>query len=89
MLADAIRNPRFSYFFSFMLGVGVMVIIFHKECKEGDSKCTKNKAPSIEEVKDSIYVIGSSCYKFKDTQIKCPDDGNIVESFKQEFSSRG
>jgi hypothetical protein len=71
-----------------MLGVGLMVIIFHKDCKEGDSKCTKNKSPPITEVNDSIYVIGDSCYKFKDAQVKCPEDGNVVESFKQEFSSR-
>jgi len=89
MLADAIRNPRFTYFFSFMLGVGLMVIIFHQDCKDGDSKCTKNKAPPVKDIEESIYIVGQDCYKFKEIQVKCPENnGNLVESFKQEFIKR-
>ena len=83
MIADVIRNPRFSYFFSFMLGVGLVVIILHKDCNSNSKLCQRYKSPSLAEIKDSIYIIGTDCYKFKDVQIKCPTDtSNLVEPFK-------
>jgi hypothetical protein len=87
MIADVIRNPRFSYFFSFMLGVGLIVIILHKDCNSNSELCQRYKSPNLLEVKDSIYIIGSDCYKFKDVQVKCPvDNKNLVEPFNNASS---
>jgi hypothetical protein len=88
MIADIIRNPRFSYFFNFIIGVGIMVIIFHRDCNSNSALCQKLKAPSISEIKDSIYIIGTDCYKFKDIQVKCPNDGNLVEAYTGVYNTR-
>jgi hypothetical protein len=88
MIADVIRNPRFSYFFSFIIGVGIMVIIFHRDCTSNSLLCQKLKAPSISEIKDAIYIIGTDCYKFKDVQVKCSDDGNLIEAYTGVHNTR-
>jgi hypothetical protein len=86
MLADVMRNPKFGYVFSFLLGVGLMVIVMHRECKDGS--CKKSKAPVPGEVTDTVYMIESDCYKFKTKQVHCPSEGEVIESFKQNFRKR-
>ena len=86
MLADVMRNPKFGFVFSFILGVGLAVIVFQANCRAGECKVTK--APSPKDVEDQIYIIGSDCYKFSPKQMKCPDNGDIIESFKLGFKNK-
>jgi hypothetical protein len=91
MLADVLRNPKFGFVFSFILGVGMTVILMHRECKgdAGDSRgCKRMKAPVPSEVQENTYIIGMDCYKFKTKQVTCPA-ADVIESFKQDFRTRG
>jgi hypothetical protein len=82
------RNPKFGYVFSFLLGVGLIVIVMHRDCTGADSlgqsakSCRVAKAPAPAEVMAATYIIDSDCYKFKTAQIACPSGGDVVESFR-------
>jgi hypothetical protein len=39
------------------------------------------KAPPIHEVKDTVYHIGTKCYKFDTVQMDCPASG-AIEAFE-------
>ena len=85
MLTDYIRNPKFGYLFSFILGVGAIVIISGNGCV-GDA-CTRYKAPPSKDVDGAVYKFKDKCYNFKTATTEC--GGNIVESFKGVFAARG
>ena len=88
MLADVMRNPKFGYVFSFLIGVGLIIIVLGKDCTpqgDGSKSCRIMKAPAPEEVKKATYLIGSDCYKFKTITVKCPQNETVVESFKQQM----
>jgi hypothetical protein len=87
MLADVMRNPKFGYMFSFLIGIGLAVIVLQRDCKSGGG-CKVTKAPVPKDVADQTYIIGSDCYKFSTRQVKCPDVGEVIESFKQDFKVR-
>jgi hypothetical protein len=78
MLTDAIKNPIFGSLVSFMLGLAIVLIIA-PICH--GKECMIVKAPPIHEVRDSIYHIGTKCYKFETVQLDCPAQG-VVEAFE-------
>jgi hypothetical protein len=84
MLLDYIKSPTFGYLFSFMIGVGVIVIIAGGDCK-GD-ECVKLKAPPVTEIKQSVYKLNNKCYKFSEETTECM--GNVIESFQGVFARR-
>jgi hypothetical protein len=84
MLLDYIKSPKFGYLFSFVIGVGIVVILAGGDCK-GD-ECVKLKAPPISEIHGSVYKLNNKCYKFTEETIECK--GNIIESFKGVFMTR-
>jgi hypothetical protein len=78
MIIDAIKNPLFGSLVSFMLGLAIVLIIA-PICH--GKECMIVKAPPIHEVRDSIYHIGTKCYKFETVQLDCPAQG-VVEAFE-------
>ena len=78
MIVDALKNPIFCSLVSFMLGLALVVIVA-PICRGRD--CMVVKAPPIHEVKDSIYHIGTKCYKFETVQMECPAQG-VIEAFE-------
>jgi hypothetical protein len=78
MIVDAIKNPMFGMMVSFMLGLAIVLIIA-PICH--GKECMIVKAPPIHEVRDSIYHIGTKCYKFETVQLDCPAQG-VVEAFE-------
>jgi hypothetical protein len=78
MIVDAIKNPLFGSLVSFMLGLAIVLIIA-PICH--GKECMIVKAPPIHEVRDSIYHIGTKCYKFETVQLDCPAQG-VVEAFE-------
>jgi hypothetical protein len=81
MLTDILKDRRFNIAFSFLLGVGIVVILFKPICK--GSECTRLKAPSISELKDKVYNINEKCYIFTHETRQCPSDTkDIIEPFE-------
>ena len=84
MLIDYIRNPKFGYLFSFIVGVGLIVVISGNGCV-GDA-CVRYKAPPVADVNDAVYKFKNKCFKFKTDTTDCT--GAVVESFKGAFADR-
>jgi hypothetical protein len=78
MMIGIIKNPLFGSLVSFMLGLAIVLIIA-PICH--GKECMIVKAPPINEVRDSIYHIGTKCYKFETVQLDCPAQG-VVEAFE-------
>ena len=53
---------------SIVLGIGI-ASIFRKTCK--DASCFKFTSPPSNEIKDSVYLHGGTCYKFATETVKC------------------
>ena len=77
MLIDILKDKRFNYVFSFLMGI-FLCILARPICK-GES-CFSLKSPPITEIKESAYKIGDTCYKFVPKEVKCPVSG-VVEPF--------
>jgi hypothetical protein len=82
MLADILKDKRFNYFFSFILGLFVAVLI-SPCCKEGEA-CILFKAPPMHELRTNSYRINKKCFRFHAIEKECPDAG-VIEPF--EWSS--
>jgi len=78
MIIDAIKGPLFRILVSFMLGVAIVMVV-SPICR--GSSCMIIKAPPLHEVKDTVYHIGSKCYKFTPVGMDCPASG-VVEAFE-------
>lgn len=78
MIIDAIKAPLFGIIVSFMLGVAIVMVV-SPICH--GSSCMIIKAPPLHEVKNTVYHIGSKCYKFTPVGMDCPASG-IVEAFE-------
>lgn len=77
MLIDILKDKRFDYIFSFLMGIFIAICI-RPSCK-GDT-CFNLKAPPLPEVKGNAYKIGDRCYKFVPEEAQCPLRG-VVEPF--------
>jgi hypothetical protein len=72
------ETPQFHFFFSFMVGLGIMSL-FRPVCKGTD--CQLIKAPPPNEVQKTTYKIGSKCYQFKTQTTECTPEG-VIEPFE-------
>ena len=86
MIADVLRTPQFKYFFSALVGVAIVIVIFRPYCK-GDN-CNIWKAPPPTEVRDAVFQIGQKCYTFKEKDDECKADEKYIEGFRGEFACR-
>ena len=78
MIIDAIKGPIFGSIISFMLGAAIVMVV-SPICH--GSSCMIIKAPPLNEVKNTVYHIGSKCYKFTPVGMDCPASG-VVEAFE-------
>ena len=77
VISKLFKNPYFNTVFSFILGLG-LIIIARPVCK--GSKCFKEKAPKPAEWNGQIYQFGASCHKYSTVIVDCPQEG-YIESF--------
>lgn len=77
-IIDAVKGPAFGIIVSFMLGLALIMVV-SPICH--GTACMIVKAPPIHEVKDTIYHIGTKCYKFDTVQMDCPASG-AIEAFE-------
>ena len=78
MIIDAIKSENFGYIVSLMLGTA-LVVLAYPMCR--GKACMIVKAPPIHEVANTVYHIGTKCYKFETVAVDCPKEG-IIESFQ-------
>ncbi len=76
---EFLKSETFNVVASFILGLGLMAIL-KPGCK-GES-CKLRKAPPFEEVKTSVYQLGSKCFKFDAEPMDCPKEG-VIEPFER------
>ena len=72
-----LKTSKFDIIFSVIVGFAIMSLTI-PICK-GD-ECFIKKAPSVDEMKNSTFKIGSKCYQFKSETMKCPATG-AIEAF--------
>lgn len=77
VISKIFKNPYFNTVFSFILGLG-LVIIARPVCK--GSNCIKEKAPKPTDWNNSVYQFGASCHKYSTVVVDCPSEG-YVEPF--------
>jgi hypothetical protein len=91
-----LNDEKFSVFFSFILGIGVICLI-RPMCK--GSECDIKKPPSEKDFDKYVYRFSDGkCYEFKTNIIECPASGTIEafrecslsreEAFRDQFSRR-
>ncbi len=77
MIVDTIKTEKFAVTFSIILGFAIFAIAI-PTCK-GEA-CYIRKAPSVKEMKETTFRIGSKCYQFRPDIVDCPARG-AVEAF--------
>lgn len=60
--------PHSEIILAILLGFG-LATLFRKTC--GNKSCLVYKGPSLDEIKNNVYTIGDSCYKFVPNQTQC------------------
>ena len=96
-LLNFLKDERFSVFFSFVFGVG-LICMFRPICS--GSECNVSKPPAEQDFDKYVYrMSGGKCYEFKSEIVECPSSGTIeafrecgsqfnTESFRDDFSRR-
>jgi len=84
---DFLKDARFNYFFSFILGVGI-VCVLRPICT--GPECNVTKAPTDKDFEKFVYRMGAGkCFEFKSEIVQCPSSGAIEafrECSKEEFN---
>jgi hypothetical protein len=81
-LLTILKDEKFNYFFSFMLGIGIICMV-RPMCK--GSECSINKAPSDKDFDKNVYRMSAGkCYEFKTETTECPSTG-AIEAFEEEY----
>ena len=78
MITDSLKRPLFGMVISFMLGIAIVMVV--APICHGTS-CMIVKAPPLHEVKETVYQIGTKCYKFDAVGLDCPASG-VIEAFE-------
>jgi hypothetical protein len=80
MIVNILKNPMFGMVVSLMLGIAIVMVV-SPVCR--GISCIVVKAPPLHEVKDTVYQIGTKCYKFDTVGMDCPASG-IIEAFENQ-----
>jgi hypothetical protein len=75
-----LKSEKFNVFFSFVLGIAI-VSLFKTPCKDD---CRIKRAPSVDEIRNTTYQLGSKCYKFSTQPAECLQTGMIESFFQRE-----
>jgi hypothetical protein len=65
-IADILRNPDAKYFFSFLIGMGVAILLFHR-------RQTVWNVPAVppKELMERVTRLDGKCYRFKMEDASC------------------
>lgn len=66
-IGDVVRKPEANMFFSFVIGVGLSVLMFHRARKE-----FVTSAVDVDQLANTITKIDGKCYRFRITDASEP-----------------
>jgi hypothetical protein len=86
-ITSLLQDEKFNYFFSLILGVGLICII-RPMCS--GKECATLKPPAEKDFDRYVYRLAEKCYEFKTKIITCPATG-AIEAFQcyDKFARRG
>jgi len=70
-ILKVLHNPVSSCFFSFLIGFGLMILMFHRPIST-----QKTLSLPVEEVESKVVKHGNKCYRYRAEDSKCE---NIVK----------
>jgi hypothetical protein len=65
-VAEILRNPDARYFFSFLIGMGVAILLFHRP-----QKVWNVPAVPIHEMTERVVRMDGKCYRFRMEDATC------------------
>lgn len=77
-LTSLLQDEKFNYFFSLVLGIGLICII-RPMCS--GKECATLKPPAEKDFDRYVYRLAEKCYEFKTKVISCPATG-AIEAFQ-------
>ena len=75
-IVNRINSEYGRIFVSILLGIG-LACIFRKSCESRN--CIVFRAPSFDEVYDSVYKYDNKCYTYKEDNVTCDKSMKQVE----------
>jgi len=66
--SEVLKKPEARWFFSFVLGVGLAVLMFHRPQHEMDVS-----AIPVQELKKIITRVDGKCYRYRIEDASCPE----------------
>jgi len=66
-LAQVLKKPEANYFFSFVVGLGLAVLMFHRPQTEVEVSAIP---PS--EIREMVTRVDGKCYRFRVEDASCP-----------------
>jgi hypothetical protein len=66
-LAQVLKKPEANYFFSFVVGLGLAVLMFHRPQTEVEVSAIP---PS--DIRDMVTRVDGKCYRFRVEDASCP-----------------
>jgi hypothetical protein len=66
-ISKVLKKPEANYFFSFVIGIGLAVLMFHRPQQEIDSS-----ALPVSEIKTMITRVDGKCYRYRVEDASCP-----------------
>ena len=70
MISEILRKPEANMFFSFVIGVGIAVLMFHRPQAEV-SEC----AHAAEDLRTMVTRIDGKCFRYRIEDASCPAPG--------------
>jgi hypothetical protein len=70
MISEILRKPEANMFFSFVIGVGIAVLMFHRPQAE-ISEC----AHTTEDLRTMVTRIDGKCFRYRIEDASCPAAG--------------
>lgn len=65
-VAELLRNPDSRYFFSFLIGMGIAILLFHRP-----QKTVNVPAMPLAEMTERVIRMDGKCYRFRMEDASC------------------
>jgi hypothetical protein len=69
-LSQVLKKPEANYFFSFVIGLGIAVLMFHRPQSEVEISAI---APA--RIREMVTRVDGKCYRFRVEDASCPAPG--------------